>query len=61
MPIFRQRADCTAVDFVCDECGDGRMRPNGEVMYTDPLKYYHECNNCGNKQAFDKTYPYPEL
>jgi len=59
MAIKRQRADCIAVDYECDECNSGRMRPNGNVLQTDYTQYEHECNSCGEKNFYGRKYPYP--
>ncbi len=45
------------VDNKCMECGGGYYRPIGIVLYSDPLKYPHECNNCGHIETFNCKYP----
>lgn len=59
MAIIRQKADCIAVDYVCDKCNEGRMRPNGNVLQTDYPQYEHTCNKCGDKKHYGCKYPYP--
>ena len=49
MSIIREKAECMAVDCLCDTCGEGRMRPNGIVLQTDYPLYEHICNKCGEK------------
>ena len=46
------------IDYVCDECGEGRMRPSGFVYDTNPPSYVHACNKCGNGGEFSWQYPY---
>ena len=47
------------VEYVCDKCGAGLMRPTGYAFSTNPPKYEHSCNHtlCDNKMNFFKTYP----
>lgn len=59
MAVIRQRAECVAVDYICDKCGEGRMRPDGHVLQTDYPQYQHVCNKCGHKHFFGQKYPYP--
>ena len=47
------------IDMVCDKCGQGYMRPVGNiVLTTSPLQYPHECTECGYMATYNKTYPY---
>lgn len=46
------------VDYVCDKCGIGKMRPTGVCLDSYPPKYPHVCDNCGYEDWFiDVTYP----
>lgn len=45
------------VDYVCDECKNGRMRPTGVKHLTHPARYPHVCGNCGHKDSFPVIYP----
>jgi DNA-directed RNA polymerase subunit M/transcription elongation factor TFIIS len=40
----------------CDECGE-ELVFTGDVLLTDPAKYVHKCNKCGNIEWFSKSYP----
>ena len=46
------------VDYECDKCGVGYMRPTGQCLTPDPPLYPHICTNCGHHQTFRVTYPY---
>jgi ribosomal protein L37E len=47
------------VDMLCDRCGEGYMRPEGNIVLTTyPLQYPHKCNRCGYTRSFIKKYPY---
>jgi hypothetical protein len=45
------------VDYVCDECDQGKMVSNGSVIFSFPLQYEHVCNKCGNVRHFLVKYP----
>lgn len=46
------------IDFKCEACGSGFMRPTGEVKSADPILFPHICNACNVEQAlFSKVYP----
>lgn len=45
------------VDYVCDACGTGRMRPAGTMLLTDPPKWPHQCSHCGDEKVFGTKYP----
>ena len=45
------------IDYVCDECGCGYLRPTGEALLTHPPKYPHKCKTCGFKKTFKNKYP----
>jgi hypothetical protein len=40
-------------------CGpEGRMRPTGLTLLTDPPRYPHKCTACGREETFLVSYPY---
>lgn len=45
-------------DMVCDECGDGRMRPIATILKEYPHKYLHQCDNCGSNALYEVRYPH---
>jgi len=47
-----------SIDYVCEECGDGNMRPEGHVLTTYPARYPHKCTSCGHMETFKITYPH---
>lgn len=48
------------VDYRCDECDFGFMRPTGTCFPTNPPQYIHKCNNehCGQERIFNVSYPF---
>jgi hypothetical protein len=48
------------VDYKCDVCKDGYMRPTGTCFPTNPPQYPHKCNNsyCDAAKTFNLTYPH---
>ena len=46
------------VEYWCDKCGEGLVRPTGAVIDTNPPIYPHRCSKCGEDYCFAKTYPY---
>ena len=56
---IKQEVKTYEVDYECDECETGKLRPLGSVLPTDPPQYPHQCTGCDNKKTFtDKLYPY---
>lgn len=61
MATFETLLQTFSVDYQCDQCKGGLMRPHGDVAWmADPLKYKHRCTNvdCGAEQTFLVQYPY---
>lgn len=46
------------IDYQCDQCHNGMMRPTNIMLMTDPPKYPHKCNTCGHEQVFSVKYPF---
>lgn len=40
----------------CDKCGT-ELTFTGEVLLSNPEKYVHKCNKCGNTEWYPKSYP----
>ena len=40
----------------CDKCGE-ELTFTGEVLLSNPEKYVHKCNKCGNTEWHSKSYP----
>lgn len=59
---FKEEVKTIQVDYTCDKCGVGKMRPSGNVLMTYPAQYPHFCNNpekCDGVNTFAGiTYPY---
>ena len=53
----KRRVIPICVDYICDKCGEGRMRPGNTYLPTYPVQYPHECDRCGNVQTFLCKYP----
>jgi hypothetical protein len=45
------------VDYRCDHCPDGVMRPTGIVYDNVPPRYPHYCTACGHTETFSYRYP----
>lgn len=45
------------IEFECDVCCQGYMKPTGIMLTSLPPKYQHECNVCKAIQNFDCSYP----
>ena len=45
-------------EYICDKCGEGKMKHTGTVYYTNPLQYPHRCEKCGFEKTFNNVYPY---
>lgn len=45
------------VDYGCDQCGKGMMRPTGIALLSNPVKYPHKCSICGYEMIFLVKYP----
>jgi hypothetical protein len=48
------------IDYKCDKCNEGYMRPTGTVFPTNPPQIPHKCNNslCNESKTFNLYYPY---
>lgn len=57
MSETEKQLEAYEVDYACDQCGLGSMRPTGVVFETYPPKYPHACTHCGATQLFFKRYP----
>ncbi|AOY53362.1 hypothetical protein [Clostridium perfringens] len=46
------------VKYICDFCNKGEMMPNGKNNWlSNPPKFEHKCNKCGNKIVLNEKYP----
>lgn len=57
MAEIKQEVKTFEVDYICDECGKGKMRNAGFVLDSNPPQYPHRCKECGAKKTFYHTYP----
>ena len=47
------------VHMKCDQCGEGFMVMDGDIVLTTyPAQYPHKCNKCGYRKTFDRMYPF---
>lgn len=61
MAEIKEKVTPVRVDYVCDECKIGRMRPTGEILTSFPSQHPHRCNNeeCGAEKTFTSiSYPH---
>lgn len=56
MPIERMPLQPVRVDYGCDVCGEGHMRPMGTRFMGD-MRFPHRCDKCGAPGSFDEAYP----
>lgn len=55
----RYKVKTYEIDFRCDICKKGYMRPTGEVIATYPMQYPHKCTFCGAEMTISgHNYPY---
>lgn len=45
------------VEYTCDSCEEGEMLPTGKAFWSDPPKFEHKCNKCGNTLSLLEKYP----
>ena len=45
------------VEYICDECGEGRMIHTGVCLLSSPPQYPHQCNKCGHVKTLRECYP----
>lgn len=45
------------VDYRCDKCDTGHMRPTGVMLLSNPPKFPHRCTECDALQTFTEKYP----
>jgi hypothetical protein len=48
------------VDYMCDSCNAGVMRPTGVMLMSNPPQYPHLCS-CGASATFRVQYPHIEF
>lgn len=50
------------VDYICDMCNKGRMRPhNSTALMSNPPKFPHQCNNPECKAIINLSDRYPTI
>jgi len=60
MPKQREPVQAYIEDYICDVCGEGKMRNDGFSYDTNPPSYPHKCDKCGNVDKFCKV-RYPRI
>jgi hypothetical protein len=58
MPEEKKPLKSFSIDYICDVCGKGHMRPTGVVYERMPPLFVHECDKCGQGMNLDHHYPY---
>lgn len=60
MPEIEKEVKQVLVEYFCDLCHTGKMKPTGVALLTYPAQYPHVCDNpeCEERDRFGKTYPY---
>ncbi len=54
----RKEVKTYQVDYECDECKRGILKPTGKVLTSKPPKYPSKCTYCGNITNLIQSYPY---
>ena len=59
MPELVNPVQMVVVEYICDECGEGKMRRDGDIVFTsNPIQIPHKCDKCGFKINFNEpSYP----
>jgi hypothetical protein len=62
MATVEEVIETIEIDYVCDKCCEGRMRPLplSEVVWADSSDdqlFRHSCNRCGHEFPFKVCYP----
>jgi hypothetical protein len=60
MPIKEFEVRTVGIDYICDECLEGKMLPTGgSMLLSDPPQFAHQCDNinCCAKANFTERYP----
>lgn len=58
MAEVKNKVQTYIINYVCDECYDGNMERDGNIVLTsNPPLFPHKCNRCGYKMNFIDTYP----
>ena len=58
MPEVENEVKVFEVNYICDKCGIGKMKPTGEAQLSDPPQYPHKCTHCGHTESyFNNMYP----
>ena len=45
------------IEYICDKCHAGKMKPTNIMLTSTPPKYEHVCPYCNSKAILDHTYP----
>lgn len=46
-----------SVEYVCDECSTGFMKPTGVTLLSYPAQFPHICSCCEHEENFLVCYP----
>ncbi len=57
MAITYYKVDQYSVDWICDKCKEGFMRPYATIIKTKTDLIRHKCNKCIHTQSFPVVYP----
>jgi hypothetical protein len=45
------------IQYICDTCNTGVMKPQELMLTVHPPLYCHKCDNCEATKNFDEKYP----
>jgi len=45
------------IEYICDTCSIGAMKPTGKALLCKPPLYVHKCDSCGVVANLRRGYP----
>ena len=60
MAETHQPVQAVSIDYTCDHCSEGVMRPTPDkpwMLMSDPSQFPHQCTHCGIEVNLSVRYP----
>ncbi len=57
MAEIEQEVKTFKINYLCDACGKGDVKSDGNILLSDPPIYPHKCAVCGSEYNFAHRYP----
>lgn len=58
MAEYKMPVRAVEVDYRCEKCSQGHMRPTGVKFLATSNRYEHRCSNCKETEVFEVNYPF---